>query len=245
MKRIILLIAVLATTFALGQAPLKKKHRAQDQDSSLCVNDGGVEKCLTIDGPTASVITPADLALGIPSNGGKGIRFYKGSPSDTQGGASITVSGTNNQILNIDVDPTNTSSFGEINLKMNGTTVLTINEAGEPTFNGGLDVSGAFVGDTIETISGSGTGLNSGSPTATIFTPSSGHIFNCVSVITGGSGVGASHAAFITKGGTNVGIREVNASTVGQWSDDGSGNIRLTSSSGSTSSYVYSCVRMR
>ena len=41
----------------------KLNNSVEDKDMSLCVNDGGVEKCLTVDGPTADVSVPADFSV--------------------------------------------------------------------------------------------------------------------------------------------------------------------------------------
>lgn len=63
MRHILLSLLFLSSSIALGQAALKSPNRALDQDHSLCVNDGGVEQCLTVDGPTSAVTTPADLSV--------------------------------------------------------------------------------------------------------------------------------------------------------------------------------------
>ena len=56
MNNLILITAFLFSSIAIAQATLKKSNRALDQDFSLCVNDGGVEKCpLNIDGDTSEV----------------------------------------------------------------------------------------------------------------------------------------------------------------------------------------------
>jgi len=62
MRRIILFSIILAST-AFGQGERFKRNINVDKDNSLCVNDGGVEKCLTVDGPTANVTVPANLTV--------------------------------------------------------------------------------------------------------------------------------------------------------------------------------------
>lgn len=60
---------VLAQTSASERAGLrisetsvsKVKNQTQDADLEMCVNDGGVEKCLTLDGPTADVEVPGKV----------------------------------------------------------------------------------------------------------------------------------------------------------------------------------------
>lgn len=53
-----LFIFLLFATPALSQVAKKYPRLSQDADHSICVDDGGVERCLTVDGPTASVLAP-------------------------------------------------------------------------------------------------------------------------------------------------------------------------------------------
>jgi hypothetical protein len=63
-----------------------------DQDSSLCVNDGGVEKCLTIDGPTGNVNAPANLSA---------VGTISGTLADNIVGSSQIIDGS---IVNADIN---------------------------------------------------------------------------------------------------------------------------------------------
>ena len=79
-KTIFSTIGILSV-FALLQAQTSdvERHRGLDQDKQMCVNDGGVEKCITLDGPTGN------LGIGTTS---PGARFEAATPT---GGTGLLV----------------------------------------------------------------------------------------------------------------------------------------------------------
>jgi hypothetical protein len=55
MKKILLALS-LASGLAFAQGPKQNKNIDTDQDNRICVDDGGVEKCLTVEGSTGNAV---------------------------------------------------------------------------------------------------------------------------------------------------------------------------------------------
>lgn len=108
-----------------------------------------------------------------------------------------------------------------------------------------LTASGDVEATRVFSLEGSGTGLNSGAPSGTIFTPTAGSLWLCIAFTTGGTGLGSRATAMIGQYSTTPVITDLHTPSNLAWANDGSGNIRITTTVGSDQSYVYSIIKMR
>lgn len=138
MNNLYIIIALLAAsvTAVFAQTELKKPNRATDQDHSMCVDDGGVEKCLTVDGPTGNVSVPGDFAVtGSIVSGTFEATLGNGTVSGGSGGVIVDESITSADIDNgtITADDLGTNSVGSSEIQADAVGAAQINQSANVT----------------------------------------------------------------------------------------------------------------